>query len=64
MQNQWNKPKYVNNRRKKYVGMNATGVKRLKALEEENHKLKRMSKELALNNQKVSTSLFLDNVWF
>lgn len=39
------------NWRKKYGGMEATDLKRLKALEEENHKLKRMYAELALDHQ-------------
>lgn len=39
------------NWRKKYQGMEASDLKRLKALEEENHKLKRMYAELALDHQ-------------
>jgi len=39
------------NWRKKYGGMEAADLKRLKALEEENHKLKRMYAELALDHQ-------------
>lgn len=35
--------------RKRYVGMEATDIKRLKALEEENSKLKRMYANLALD---------------
>ena len=39
------------NWRKKYGGMEATDLKRLKKLEEENRKLKRMYAELALDHQ-------------
>lgn len=39
------------NWRKKYQGMEASDLKRLKALEEENRKLKRMYAELALDHQ-------------
>lgn len=39
------------NWRKRYGGMNATELKRLKALEAENAKLKRMYAELALDHQ-------------
>jgi putative transposase len=39
------------NWRKKYGGMEATDLKRLKALEEENRKLKRMYAELALDHE-------------
>ncbi len=39
------------NWKKKYGGMEATDLKRLKALEEENRKLKRMYAELALDHQ-------------
>lgn len=37
--------------RKKYQGMEASDLRRLKALEEENRKLKRMYAELALDHQ-------------
>lgn len=37
--------------RKKYGGMNATELKKLKSLEEENQRLKRMYAELALDHQ-------------
>lgn len=39
------------NWRKRYGGMEAADLKRLKALEEENHKLKRMYAELALDHE-------------
>jgi putative transposase len=39
------------NWRKRYGGMEAVDLKRLKALEEENHKLKRMYAELALDHE-------------
>jgi len=39
------------NWKKKYGGMEASDLKRLKALEEENRKLKRMYAELALDHQ-------------
>jgi putative transposase len=39
------------NWRKKYQGMEASDLKRLKALEEENRKLKRMYAELALDHE-------------
>jgi len=39
------------NWKKKYGGMEATEMKRLKALEAENQKLKRMYAELALDHQ-------------
>lgn len=39
------------NWRKKYGGMEATDLKRLKLLEQENAKLKRMYAELALDHQ-------------
>lgn len=37
--------------RKKYGGMSATELKRLKQLEEENHRLKRMYAELSLDHE-------------
>jgi len=39
------------NWKKKYGGMEASDLKRLKALEEENRKLKRMYAELALDHE-------------
>lgn len=39
------------NWKKKYAGMEASDLKKLKALEEENRKLKRMYAELALDHQ-------------
>lgn len=39
------------NWKKRYGGMEATDLKRLKALEEENQKLKRMYAELALDHE-------------
>ena len=39
------------NWRKRYGGMEASDLKRLKALEQENQKLKRMYAELALDHQ-------------
>lgn len=39
------------NWKKRYGGMEASDLKRLKALEEENRKLKRMYAELALDHQ-------------
>lgn len=39
------------NWKKKYGGMEASDLKKLKALEEENRKLKRMYAELALDHQ-------------
>jgi putative transposase len=39
------------NWRKKYGGMEATDLKRLKSLEDENRKLKRMYAELALDHE-------------
>ena len=39
------------NSKKRYGGMEASDLKRLKALEEENRKLKRMYAELALDHQ-------------
>jgi len=39
------------NWRKKYQGMEASDLKRLKALEQENQKLKRMYAELALDHE-------------
>jgi len=39
------------NWRKKYQGMEASDLKRLKALEQENRKLKRMYAELALDHE-------------
>ena len=39
------------NWRKRYGGMEAIDLKRLKALEQENQKLKRMYAELALDHQ-------------
>lgn len=41
------------NWKKKYGGMEASDLKKLKALEEENRKLKRMYAELALDHQMV-----------
>lgn len=43
--------------RKKYAGMEAQDVKRLKQLEEENNKLKRMLAESMLDNDALKAAL-------
>jgi len=43
--------------RSKYAGMEASDIKRLKELEEENAKLKRMYADMALENQAIKDLL-------
>ena len=45
------------NWRKRYGGMEAIDLKRLKALEQENQKLKRMYAELALDHQMAKETI-------
>ena len=49
--------KLVNHYRSKYGGMEASDVKRLKELQFENEKLKRMYAEMALENRAIKELL-------
>jgi putative transposase len=49
-------------RQAKYAGMEASDVKRMKELEEENAKLKRMYANLALDNE-ILKGLFAKKGW-
>ena len=46
-----------NNWKKKYSGMDASQLKRLKELEEENHRLKRMYADLSLDHEMLKDVL-------
>ena len=45
------------NWKKKYAGMDASQLKRLKELEEENHRLKRMYADLSLDHEMLKDVL-------